>query len=225
MQAVRLLKFGKITDLKIEELPTPSPAAGELLLRVSAASINPSDVKNVQGFMHQTTLPRTPGRDFAGTVIAGQPDLIGKEVWGTGGDLGFTRDGSHADHLIIPAAAILRPSALSANSAACSGVTFVTAAYALWEASLAPNQTVAVIGVFGGVVRAAAQIAKRAAARVIGIARTPPPADVPQSLVGVPSSSILPGRMSLSSFCRLTDGNTVPTSSSTLSAVPCCLKP
>jgi NADPH:quinone reductase-like Zn-dependent oxidoreductase len=187
MRAVRLRHFGKLTDLKIEELPTPSPAAGELLLRLTAASINPSDVKNVQGFMHQTTLPRTPGRDFAGTVIAGPPDLIGKEVWGTGGDLGFTRDGSHADHLVIPpAAAVLRPPALSAIAAASCGVTFVTAAYALREASLAPNQTVVVIGVFGGVGRAAAQIAKRSGARVIGVAITPPPDNLPSSLAGVP---------------------------------------
>ena len=187
MYAVRLRQFGKISDLKIEELPTPSAVAGELLLRLTAASINPSDVKNVQGFMHQTTLPRTPGRDFAGTVIAGDPDLIGKEVWGTGGDLGFTRDGSHADHLIIPAAAaVLRPPPLSANAAACSGVTFVTAAHALREASLGPNQTFVVIGVFGGVGRAAAQIARRSGARVIGVARTPQPDNLPPSLVGVP---------------------------------------
>src|SRR5271163_2646025 len=105
MHAVRLRQFGKLADLKLEKFPTPSPVAGEVLLRISAASINPSDVKNVQGFMHQTTLPRTLGRDFVGTVIAGEPNLIGKEVWGTGGDLGFTCDGSHADHLIIPAAA------------------------------------------------------------------------------------------------------------------------
>src|SRR5580692_6800602 len=113
MHAVRLRQFGKLADLKIEELPTPSPGPGELLLRLTAASINASDVKNVQGLMHQTTLPHTPGRDFAGTVLAGQADLIGKEVWGTGGDLGFTRDGSHADYLIIPApAAVLLPPAL-----------------------------------------------------------------------------------------------------------------
>jgi NADPH:quinone reductase-like Zn-dependent oxidoreductase len=180
MHAVRLRQFGKVTDLKIEELPTPAPTEGELLLHLSAASVNPSDVKNVQGFMRQTTLPRTPGRDFAGTVIAGGLDLIGKEVWGTGGDLGFTRDGSHADHLIIPAAAaVLRPPTLSANSAACCGVTFVTAAYTLREASLSPTQTVVVIGVFGGVGRAAAQIAKRSAARVIGIAKTPAPDNLP----------------------------------------------
>src|SRR5271154_1673663 len=102
MRAVRLHQFGNLIDLKIEDFPTPSPAAGELLLRLSAASVNPSDVKNVQGFMHQTRLPRTPGRDFAGTVVSGRGDLVGSEVWGTGGDLGFTRDGTHADHLLIP---------------------------------------------------------------------------------------------------------------------------
>src|ERR1700677_176232 len=107
MHAVRLRQFGKLTDLKIEELPTPSPAAGEILLRLTAASVNPSDVKNVQGFMHQTKLPRTPGRDFAGTVIAGPSALVGTEVWGTGGDLGFTRDGSHAEFLVLPASGVI----------------------------------------------------------------------------------------------------------------------
>ena len=176
-------EFGNVTGLKVEELDAPSPGDDELLVRISAASVNPSDVKNVQGFMHQTRLPRTPGRDFAGTVVAGRADMIGKEVWGTGGDLGFTRDGSHAEHLLIPtAAAVLRPAGLSAESASCCGVTFVTAAYGLREASIAAGQTVVVIGVFGGVGRAAAQIARRHGARVIGVARSAPPADLPASL-------------------------------------------
>jgi len=186
MWALRLHEFGSPTALRIEELAAPTPIGDEVLVRITAASVNPSDAKNVRGFMHQTRLPRTPGRDFAGTVVAGQSDLIGKEVWGTGGDLGFTRDGSHADHLLLPAAAVvLRPTGLSAEAAASSGVTFVTAAYGLREAALNEGQTVAVIGVFGGVGGAAAQIAKRAGARVIGIARSAPPTDLPATFAGV----------------------------------------
>ena len=64
-----------------------------------AASINPSDVKNVAGAIRQTTPPRIPGRDFAGVVEVGPSEWIGDEVWGTGGDAGFTRDGTHAEML------------------------------------------------------------------------------------------------------------------------------
>jgi NADPH:quinone reductase len=179
MRAVRFHEFGKISGLKIEQIDKPSPGPDDVLIKIAAASVNPSDVKNVLGAMHQTTLPRTPGRDFAGTVVAGRADLIGKEVFGSG-DLGLTRDGSHAEFLLIPAAAVVpRPATLSAIQAACCGVTFVTAAYGLREAELAAGQTVAVIGVFGGVGRAVAQIARRAGAEVIGIAIADPPAHLP----------------------------------------------
>jgi glyoxylase-like metal-dependent hydrolase (beta-lactamase superfamily II) len=53
---------------------------------VEAASVNPSDVKNVAGQMESTVLPRIPGRDFAGVVISGPPDWQGAAVWGTDGD-------------------------------------------------------------------------------------------------------------------------------------------
>jgi NADPH:quinone reductase len=182
MRAIRLHAFGSSSGLVVEEIQTPTPDENELLVRISAASINASDIKNVQGLMHQTTLPRTPGRDFAGTVVAGRTDMIGKQVWGTGGDLGFTRDGSHADYLVIPAdAAVLLPANISPQAAACCGVTFATATYGLREAAIGAGQTIAVIGVFGGVGRAAAQVAKLLGAKVIGVARSAPPADLPAS--------------------------------------------
>ncbi|HVJ57343.1 MAG TPA: alcohol dehydrogenase catalytic domain-containing protein, partial [Terrimicrobiaceae bacterium] len=59
-------------------MPRPIPAAGEVLIQVKAAAINPSDVKNVQGKMHETSLPRIPGRDFAGIVVEGPGDLSGQ---------------------------------------------------------------------------------------------------------------------------------------------------
>jgi NADPH:quinone reductase-like Zn-dependent oxidoreductase len=78
------------------------------LVRTKAASINPSDVKNVAGAMKQTTLPRTPGRDFAGVVEVGPAEWIGAPVWGTGGDTGFTRDGTHAEMIAVPMASLRR---------------------------------------------------------------------------------------------------------------------
>jgi NADPH:quinone reductase len=47
-------------------------------------------VKNVAGRMSQTTLPRVPGRDYSGVVVDGPKEWINQEVWGTGGDVGFT---------------------------------------------------------------------------------------------------------------------------------------
>ncbi|WP_434738109.1 alcohol dehydrogenase catalytic domain-containing protein, partial [Mycobacterium tuberculosis] len=58
------------------------------MVEMRAASINPSDVKNVAGRMSQTTLPRTPGRDYSGVVMDGPEQWIGREVWGSGGDTG-----------------------------------------------------------------------------------------------------------------------------------------
>src|SRR5271163_1702265 len=114
MKAVRLTRFGDPDVLVITEMPTLTPNVGEARIRVEAASVNPSDVKNVQGLMEQTTLPRTPGRDYAGVVEAGPSSWIGAEVWGSGGDAGFTRDGSHAAYIVVPVASLRRkPKTLS----------------------------------------------------------------------------------------------------------------
>ena len=65
-----ITRHGKPDVLTIADIPDPRPAPDTAVVRVVAASINPSDVKNVAGAMEQTTLPRTPGRDFAGIVEA-----------------------------------------------------------------------------------------------------------------------------------------------------------
>ncbi|HUO54191.1 MAG TPA: zinc-binding alcohol dehydrogenase family protein [Rhodoblastus sp.] len=110
------------------EAPKPQPAEGEVLVEIMAAGINPSDVENVLGFFPYTTMPRIPGRDFAGIVRAGPADLIGRKVWGAGFGLGFTRDGAHAEFLSLPAAGCaLLPEQLDFASAAACGVPYVTA--------------------------------------------------------------------------------------------------
>jgi NADPH2:quinone reductase len=77
MRAIRFEAFGDPSVLKLAEVGAPAVGETTALVRVMAASINPSDVKNVAGAMKQTTLPRIPGRDFAGVVEAGPADWIG----------------------------------------------------------------------------------------------------------------------------------------------------
>ena len=173
MRALRFHKTGSLDDLRLEEISTPSLAAGEVLVRVRAAAINPSDVKNVQGKMHQTTVPRIPGRDFAGVVVGGSDELSGQSVFGSGGNLEFGRDGSHAEYVAVPANAVLPlPSNLSFEQAAGIGVAYLTAWAALVNAArIQPGETVLVLGTIGSVGSAAARIAHELGARVIGTVR------------------------------------------------------
>ncbi|MBV9388967.1 MAG: zinc-binding alcohol dehydrogenase family protein [Chroococcidiopsidaceae cyanobacterium CP_BM_ER_R8_30] len=174
MLAVRFDHFGPPAEnLQIQEVPKLTLTAEEVLVEVHAAGVNPSDAKNVLGNMENTTLPRTPGRDFAGIVVEGPKDLVGKEVWGTGGDIGFTRDGTHAEYLVLPKEAVRsKPQNLSMAEAGSIGVTYVTAWLSIMDAAqLLPGETLLVIGATGGVGSAAIQIAKWKGAGVIGTIR------------------------------------------------------
>ena len=173
MRAVRFKSFDFPSEIQIQELPHPVLQPGEVLVEIQAASVNPSDVKNVMGKMKGTTLPRTPGRDFAGVVVEGPPHLIGTEVWGTGGDIGFTRDGSHASHIVLPVEAVApKPRNLSMQEAAAVGVGYITAWLCLIEtARLQAGETLLVVGATGAVGSAAVQIAKWKGAWVLGTVR------------------------------------------------------
>jgi NADPH:quinone reductase-like Zn-dependent oxidoreductase len=147
--------------------------AEDALVEVAAAAVNPSDVKAGIGLMPYAIFPRTPGRDFAGTVIDGPRDLIGAEVFGSSGDLGIRRDGTHASHLIVEAKALVaKPKTISLQEAAGIGVPFVTAAEGFSRAGFPQaGDTVLIMGVNGKVGQAAAQIASWRGSRVIGVVR------------------------------------------------------
>jgi NADPH:quinone reductase len=180
MRAVRFEAFGDPSVLKLVDAPAPAVNEGTALVRVMAASINPSDVKNVAGAMKQTTLPRIPGRDYAGVVAAGPAEWIGAEVWGTGGDVGSTRDGTHAELIAVPAASLRRkPNTLSFDEAASVGVNYMTAWCGLEAAGLRAGETVLLIGAGGGVGGASAQIARRLGAHVVGADNRQPRPDAP----------------------------------------------
>jgi NADPH:quinone reductase-like Zn-dependent oxidoreductase len=183
MRALRYARTGSLDNLSVDTVDRPVPGPGEALVRVQAAAINPSDVKNVLGKMPMTTVPRTPGRDFAGVVEQGPSNLIGRPVFGTGGDLGFRRDGSHAEYLTVPVEAILiRPEALSPEQAAAIGLPYLTASAALRAAGLQSGETILITGATGAVGSAAARIASWKGARVIGTVQNPAQRDATPDL-------------------------------------------
>jgi NADPH2:quinone reductase len=176
MKALRFSAFGPPSVLRIEEVPILEPAEGESLVRVKAAAINPSDYKNVTGHFKNTTLPRTPGRDFAGIVVKGSR-FQGQEVWGTYGKLGIVRDGSHAEYVVVPADVLsLKPKSLTMEQASAIGVAYITAwASVVSAAQIQPGETILITGAAGAVGQAATQIANWKQARVIGAATTSDP--------------------------------------------------
>jgi len=173
MKALCFEKTGSLDELKVVEVPMPVAGADEVLIQVKAAAINPSDVKNVQGKMHETSMPRIPGRDFAGIVVEGPQEWLNQKVFGSGGNLGFGRDGTHAEFATVPLAAInALPKNLSFEQAAAMGVAYMTAwAAVVTTAKIQPGETILITGTSGAVGGAAAKIAKKQGGRVIGTER------------------------------------------------------
>src|SRR6476659_2261052 len=157
--------------------PLPSRPANEVLIEVRAAAVNPSDVKAATGLMPYAVFARTPGRDYAGVVIDGPAGSIGREVFGSSGNLGIRRDGTHATHLAVEADAVVdKPGNISWEEAAGIGVPFVTAMEGFRRAGMPKRDEVAlVMGVNGKVGQAAVQIATWHGARVIGVVRKAEP--------------------------------------------------
>jgi len=168
MKALRFDAFGPPSNLSLQDVEVPRLKAGEVLVRVHAGAINPSDVKNLAGLFN-AALPRVPGRDFAGTVAEGD-GVKGQEVWGSGAGFGMVRDGAHAQYVVLPADWVsIKPANLSMEQAAAVGAPYVAAWCALVRAGdLRPSETILITGALGAVGRAATQIAHWKKARVIG---------------------------------------------------------
>ncbi len=172
MKALQFSATGDLASLRFVDVPTPVPAAGEVLVQIKAAGLNPSDVKNVLGRFPYTTLPRIPGRDFAGVVVEGPQALLGQEVWGTGRDLGFFADGSHAEFVKVSASGVAhKPSHLSFTQAASLGVPYTTAWDALERSGVGKGTRLLVIGANGAVGSAALALAKIRGAQVLAAVR------------------------------------------------------
>jgi NADPH2:quinone reductase len=191
MKALRFTEFGPPSVLRIEEVPIPQPSDGEALVRVKAAAINPSDIGDVAGRFKKTTLPRTPGRDFAGVVVKGKQHE-GEEVWGSAPNLGIVRDGSHAEYVVVPVETLsLRPKSLSMAQAATIGIPYITAwASVVNAAQIQAGETILIVGARGAVGQAATQIANWKKARVIGADTTSDPIPGTEAVVNTKSEDL-----------------------------------
>lgn len=177
MKAIRAIeKSGGADHLAVEfvELPLPRVEKDQCLIKVFGSCVNPSDAKGLLGKMPYLVWPRTPGRDYAGVVVDGPQNLIGKEVWGGGsGVLGMATHGAHAEFLLTDAASICeKPKRLSMLEAGAIGVPFTCAYMGLIGAAGAKaGDTVLVMGANGKVGQAVTQLATMLNARVIGVER------------------------------------------------------
>ena len=168
MRALRFEKYGPPSVLALQELRVPDIEPGEALVELHASAVNPSDVKDVAGAF-KASLPRVPGRDYAGVVVAGD-GWKGKEVWGSGAGLGVTRDGTHAEYLVVALDSLSeKPTQLSMAEASSVGIPYLAAWSALARtADIRAGETVLITGALGAVGRAAIQIAHWKKAKVIG---------------------------------------------------------
>jgi NADPH2:quinone reductase len=164
-------------DLRIETFDALPRGPNEVLVAVRAAGVNRSDVSAALGRMPQAAWPRTPGRDWAGVVIEGPGELVGHEVFGTGGDLGISRDGTHASHLVVHRDAVVaKPATMTLEEAGALGVPFATALEGFHRSGMpAPGDVVLVLAANGMVGQAAVQIAEMLGARVFGVTRRSAP--------------------------------------------------
>jgi len=163
---MRGVRVGEDGSLSVETPPIPKPGAGEVLVKVRAAGVNPVDWK-----VASKRIGQVPGTDVAGVI-----DSLGDGVtgWKVGDQvLGFARQsGSYAEYAVIPVNALARkPNALTFEEAAGIPIAAETAYRSLHETGgIKQGQTVLIHGAAGGVGSAAVQIAKAAGARVIGTA-------------------------------------------------------
>ena len=175
MKAIRVHEFGGPEVLRLEEVPTPRPGPGEVLVRIHAIGVNPVETYIRAGtYARLPALPYTPGNDCAGVVEQVGPDVTefkpGNRVY-TGGSL----DGStYAEFTLCKTAQVHPlPENVSLAQGAAMGTPYATAYRGLIQrADARPGEIVLVHGASGGVGTAAVQLARARGLRVFGTAGT-----------------------------------------------------
>jgi NADPH:quinone reductase len=174
MKAILVRQFGGPEVLELEEVPTPKPAAGQVLVRIHAAGVNPYDTYMRAGtYAVKPSLPYTPGSDGAGVIEAVGEGV--KKV--TPGDRVYTArtvTGAYAEYaLALQEQVHPLPSKISFSQGAGVWVPYGTAYHALFHSAKAhASETVLVHGASGGVGSAAVQMARAMGLTVLGTAGT-----------------------------------------------------
>jgi NADPH2:quinone reductase len=184
MKAIVVREFGGPEVLKVEDVADPRPSAGQVLVRVHAAGVNPFDTYMRTGnYATKPPLPYTPGADAAGVIEAVGADVphftTGMRVF-VGGTAAHKSHGTYAQKIVCnPDQLHPLPDRLSFSQGAGVGVPYVTAWRALHDrARVQPGETLFIHGASGGVGLAATQIARACGLSVIGTAGTPEGIDV-----------------------------------------------
>lgn len=177
MKAVRTLRPGSPERLSLTDVPIPTPAADEVLVRVHATSVTRGDVvlRKMPGFVVRAfgeTPKRVLGHEFAGVVAAVGDDAVGlapgSRVFGT---TSGTEHGAHAEYVVVAADGMIVeiPDRISFDQAAAVPVGAMTALHFLERAGVAPGRSILVNGASGSVGTFAVQIARARGARVTAV--------------------------------------------------------
>lgn len=174
MKAIRVHEFGGPEVMRLEEVPALQPGAGQVVVRVKAAGVNPVDSYIRTGtYARKPALPYTPGADAAGVVEAVGHGVtraaVGDRVYIAG-----TISGAYAEQALCNESQVhALPVRASFAQGAAIGVPYVTAYRALFQLAHAkPGETLLVHGATGGVGIAAVQLARAAGLKVIGTGGT-----------------------------------------------------
>lgn len=173
MKAVRFAEYGGIDVLHVDEVPRPAPGAGQVLVRVRAAGINPGEDKIREGLLHSrypATFPSGEGSDFAGVVEQAGDGVTGISAGDEVAGWVDTRS-SHAEYVVADAANVVaKPASVPWEVAGAIPVAGFTAWAAVRAVDVKDGDTLVVSGAAGGVGAIAVQLARRAGATVIGLA-------------------------------------------------------
>jgi len=183
MKAIRINETGGPEVMHLEEIETPTPKEGEVLIKVAAVGINFADLAQRQGaYLTRTQTPMTLGLEFAGTVAALGPGVSSPEV---GTRVVAFGEGAYAEYAIAPATSVIPiPPGLDFTHAAAVPVQGITAYQLLREsAQLQAGESVLVHAAAGGVGTLAVQLAKLlGAGTVVGTASTSSKLDLARRL-------------------------------------------
>ena len=173
MKAIRIYEFGDPKVMKFEELPAPTPAAGQVVVRAAAIGVNPVDTYIRAGVYGQRDFPYTPGTDAAGEVVEVGPGVTRAKA----GDRVYVAgcvSGAYAQLILCNQTQVHPlPSHISFAQGAAMGIPYATAYRAIFHRAIAQaGETMLVHGASGGVGTAAVQIGRAMGLRVIGTAGT-----------------------------------------------------
>ena len=207
MKAIRVHALGGPEVMRLEDIPDPTPAAGEVIVRMEAIGVNVLEVFQRNGEV-PTKPPFTPGTEGAGTVVAVGESVSGLRV----GDRVTSQAwrGSYAEFAAAPAERVVRlPEAVDAKAGAAVLARGITAHYlAMTTYPIKPGERCLVQAAAGGVGLFLCQIAKRRGAWVIGSTSTEEKAQLVRES-GADEVIVYPQRAVVSEVKRLTDGEGV----------------